>query len=90
MVQVEHPVTEGITGVNLPSCQLLVGMGVPLWRIPSIRQLYGKDAHGTERFDLDATPQRPADGHVVAVRITRCACVRACVYGVCVCVCVCV
>ena len=69
-LQVEHPVTEGITGVNLPSCQLLVGMGIPLWKIPSIRSLYGQDPKGIDRFDLETTPQKPADCHVVAVRIT--------------------
>eukprot|EP00200_Dunaliella_tertiolecta_P012627 CAMPEP_0202373002 /NCGR_PEP_ID=MMETSP1127-20130417/4091_1 /ASSEMBLY_ACC=CAM_ASM_000462 /TAXON_ID=3047 /ORGANISM="Dunaliella tertiolecta, Strain CCMP1320" /LENGTH=2753 /DNA_ID=CAMNT_0048969731 /DNA_START=204 /DNA_END=8465 /DNA_ORIENTATION=+ len=69
-LQVEHPVTEGITGVNIPSCQLLIGMGVPLWRIPSIRALYGKDPNGTDAFDPDTTPQKYPDSHVVAVRIT--------------------
>ncbi|KAG2445384.1 hypothetical protein HXX76_000006 [Chlamydomonas incerta] len=69
-LQVEHPVTEGITGVNLPACQLLVGCGVPLTRIPYIRSLYGQDPRGTAPFDLETTPQRPPEGHVVAVRVT--------------------
>lgn len=68
--QVEHPVTEGITGVNLPASQLMVGCGIPLWRMPAIRALYGQDPKGREPFDLEATSQRPPDGHVVAVRIT--------------------
>ncbi len=54
----EHPVTEGITGVNIPACQLLVGMGVPLWRIPAIRALYGQDPAGEDAFDLESTPQK--------------------------------
>lgn len=33
-LQVEHPVTEMITNVNLPACQLQVAMGIPLFRIP--------------------------------------------------------
>jgi hypothetical protein len=40
--QVEHPVTEGITGVNIPAAQLLIGMGLPLTAIPDIRALYGQ------------------------------------------------
>lgn len=62
--------TEGITGVNIPACQLMVGMGIPLYRIPAIRTLYCQDPRGTEAFDLDTTPQKPPDCHVVAVRIT--------------------
>jgi acetyl-CoA carboxylase/biotin carboxylase 1 len=43
-LQVEHPVTKGITGVNLPaSTQLQVAMGIPLYNIPQIRQLNGKE-----------------------------------------------
>jgi hypothetical protein len=44
--QVEHPVTEGITGVNIPACQLMVAMGVPLWRMPAIRVLFNRRAAG--------------------------------------------
>ena len=29
-LQVEHPCTEMITGVNLPACQLMIGMNIPL------------------------------------------------------------
>lgn len=32
-LQVEHPVTENILKINLPACQLMVGMGLPLYRI---------------------------------------------------------
>lgn len=39
----EHPVTERITGVNIPACQLLIGAGVPLHRIPDIRRFYQRD-----------------------------------------------
>ncbi|KIY96881.1 acetyl-CoA carboxylase / biotin carboxylase [Monoraphidium neglectum] len=71
-LQVEHPVTEGITNVNIPSVQLLIAMGVPLWRIPQIRATFaGLEAKlEPEQFDMEATPQRLPDSHVVAVRIT--------------------
>eukprot|EP00933_Yihiella_yeosuensis_P029464 TRINITY_DN23109_c0_g1_i1.p1 TRINITY_DN23109_c0_g1~~TRINITY_DN23109_c0_g1_i1.p1 ORF type:complete len:2264 (+),score=566.09 TRINITY_DN23109_c0_g1_i1:79-6870(+) len=41
-LQVEHPVTEAITQVNLPATQLQVAMGVPLHKMPQIRRFYGK------------------------------------------------
>ncbi|CAM6103862.1 unnamed protein product [Calypogeia fissa] len=80
-LQVEHPVTEWIAEVNIPAAQLCVGMGIPLWKMPEIRRLFGKDAgggHGVWRetakaatpFDfVTAEPCKPK-GHVVAVRVT--------------------
>ncbi|KAI9464497.1 acetyl CoA carboxylase [Lactarius psammicola] len=77
-LQVEHPTTEMVTGVNLPAAQLLIAMGIPLHRIKTIRQLYGVGPHGTSEIDFDMVkPEsnqlqrkpRPK-GHVVAVRIT--------------------
>ncbi len=49
--------TEGITGVNLPASQLLIGCGVPLPRIPFVRALYGQEPKGTQHFDMETTPQ---------------------------------
>eukprot|EP00737_Agarophyton_chilense_P001387 gb/GEZJ01001557.1/.p1 GENE.gb/GEZJ01001557.1/~~gb/GEZJ01001557.1/.p1 ORF type:complete len:2331 (-),score=312.23 gb/GEZJ01001557.1/:1422-8057(-) len=37
-LQVEHPVTEWITGVNLPALQLHIGMGIPLRSVATIRK----------------------------------------------------
>ncbi|KAH6919057.1 acetyl CoA carboxylase [Coprinopsis sp. MPI-PUGE-AT-0042] len=77
-LQVEHPTTEMVSGVNLPAAQLQIAMGIPLSRIRDIRQLYGVAPNGTsdidfEMLDPDATQlqrkPRPK-GHVVAVRIT--------------------
>ncbi len=69
-LQVEHPVTEQIAKVNLPASQLNVAMGIPLHRIPEIRQFYGEDPYTTTPIDFyTRSPQRPY-GHVIACRIT--------------------
>jgi len=79
-LQVEHPVTEMITKVNLPATQLQVAMGLPLHNIPEIRELYGRsrfedeDGSGSAPASAPinfATDQRKApQGHCIAVRIT--------------------
>lgn len=62
--------TEGITETNIPSIQLMVGMGIPLWRMPELRTSFDQDPKGDTFFDLETTPQRLPQHHVVAVRIT--------------------
>ncbi|RLN37492.1 hypothetical protein BBO99_00001939 [Phytophthora kernoviae] len=69
-LQVEHPVTEMITHVNLPAAQLQVAMGIPLHCIPDVRRLYNKDAYETISIDFDVEKQKPPHGHVIAARIT--------------------
>jgi acetyl-CoA carboxylase/biotin carboxylase 1 len=70
-LQVEHPVTEGITNVNLPATQLQVAMGIPLSNIPEVRRFYGKeDMYGTSDIDFVAEDYPPIDTHVIAARIT--------------------
>lgn len=70
-LQVEHPVTELITGVNLPALQLQVCMGVPLHRIPEIRRLYGESETGDSRIDFsDLTRLVEPHAYVIAARIT--------------------
>ncbi|KAH8674294.1 acetyl-CoA carboxylase [Xylariales sp. PMI_506] len=77
-LQVEHPTTEMVSGVNLPVAQLQIAMGIPLHRIRDIRLLYGVDPKTTTEIDFEfKTPQsektqrRPTPkGHCTACRIT--------------------
>jgi acetyl-CoA carboxylase/biotin carboxylase 1 len=77
-LQVEHPTTEMVSGVNLPAAQLQIAMGVPLHRIRDIRQLYGVAPHASSEIDFDLVKPESSQlqrkpqpkGHVVAVRIT--------------------
>jgi len=76
-LQVEHPVTEMITGVNVPACQLQVAMGIPLHRIPDVRSFYGcDDLYDSAKIDFDGKYASPPTvecrtlGHTIAARIT--------------------
>ena len=75
-LQVEHPVTEMITRVNLPAAQLQVAMGLPLYNIPDIRELYGRHRFeddpnaAASKIDFDTAQRVQANGHCIAVRIT--------------------
>ncbi len=67
-LQVEHPVTEGITGTNIPSLQLIVAMGCDLKKLPPTMSV--------SKFLVDtvnpptANPFDRVNGHTIAVRIT--------------------
>ncbi|KAK3114646.1 acetyl-coenzyme-A carboxylase, partial [Teratosphaeriaceae sp. CCFEE 6253] len=77
-LQVEHPTTEMVSGINIPAAQLMVAMGIPLHRIRDIRLLYGADPHTTGEIDFDFSKEetslkqrRPQPkGHCTACRIT--------------------
>ncbi|KAF9435540.1 acetyl-coenzyme-A carboxylase [Entomortierella beljakovae] len=77
-LQVEHPTTEMVSGVNLPAAQLQIAMGVPLNRIKDIRVLYGLQPTGSSEIDFEFSQpnsyevqRKPSPkGHVIAVRIT--------------------
>lgn len=70
-LQVEHPVTEGISNVNLPATQLQCAMGIPLYKIPEVRRFYGKeDIYGDDVIDFLEEDYAPINTHVIAARIT--------------------
>ncbi|KAJ3333308.1 acetyl-coenzyme-A carboxylase [Blyttiomyces sp. JEL0837] len=77
-LQVEHPTTEMVSGVNIPAAQLQIAMGIPLSCIKDIRILYGLTPTGISDIDYDfSNPQsfqiqrKPSPkGHVIAARIT--------------------
>ncbi|KAI9152441.1 acetyl-coenzyme-A carboxylase [Blastocladiella emersonii ATCC 22665] len=77
-LQVKHPITEMVSGINLPATQLQVAMGIPLHRIPHVRMLYRLPPRTTSEIDFhfdhpqSLTIQRkpaPTD-RVIACRIT--------------------
>ncbi|KAH9830870.1 Acetyl-CoA carboxylase [Teratosphaeria destructans] len=77
-LQVEHPTTEMVSGVNIPAAQLMVAMGIPLHRVRDIRLLYGADPHTTSEIDFSFSKEDTAlkqrrpqpKGHCTACRIT--------------------
>ena len=77
-LQVEHPTTEMVSGVNIPAAQLQIAMGIPLSNIKDIRILYGLTPKGASAIDFEfkdpksnQSQRRPeAKGHVIAARIT--------------------
>jgi len=69
-LQVGHPVTESITGVNMPAAQLQIAMGVPLHNIPDIRKFYGMDPSQNSKIDFLAVDYPPITSHCCASRIT--------------------
>lgn len=71
--------------MNIPSLQLQVAMGIPLFAIPEIRDMFGQDRalaipipegikpgdnRMVELCDVDWNKQRSPEGHVIAVRVT--------------------
>lgn len=69
-IQVEHPVSEMLSGINLPAALLCVGMGVRLDRIPEVRVFFKEEPYGTSVIDFQTAERIPLKGHVIAVRIT--------------------
>lgn len=39
--------------MNLPAAQLQVAMGLPLYMIPDVRRMYGREPYGTDHIDFE-------------------------------------
>ena len=74
-LQVEHPVTECITGVNIPAAQLQIGSGCSLHEIADIRRYFLRGLEDTVNVadvskPLDFSRKIPVRNHCIAARIT--------------------
>lgn len=77
-LQVEHPTSEMVSGVNLPASQLQIAMGIPLHFIRDIRALYGLDPLSKTLIDFEFKDKKSYEtqkvptpkGHTTACRIT--------------------
>eukprot|EP00834_Sanchytrium_tribonematis_P001027 NODE_22_length_42145_cov_1.310612.p1 type:complete len:2002 gc:universal NODE_22_length_42145_cov_1.310612:25236-19231(-) len=67
-LQVEHPCSEMISGMNLPACQLQVAMGIPLLKISDVVKYLCTKNQEIDLYDLKNYPQPSC--HVIAARIT--------------------
>ena len=57
--------------MRIITAQLQIAMGIPLYRIKSIRTLYRLNPSDTTPIDFDHPPHPPLPwGHVIAARIT--------------------
>lgn len=54
--------SEWISGVNIPSCQVMIGMGIPLHRIPDVRRMFGLHPAGDSTIDFERDQQAPPLG----------------------------
>jgi biotin carboxylase len=65
-LQVEHPVSEMISGLNIPAIMLLIASGVPLKRIKQVAEIFHVDGTG----HLSPRPSIAPRCHCIAARIT--------------------
>nr|POE78090.1 acetyl-coa carboxylase [Quercus suber] len=69
-LQVEHPTTEMVCGVNIPAIQLQIAMGLPLHRIKDIQNLYKIGQTCDAEIDFNVDERCGPRGHTIACRIT--------------------
>ena len=54
--------SEMISQVNIPSCQVMIGCGVPLRCIPDIRRMFGLDPASDTAIDFENDAPVPPQG----------------------------
>lgn len=67
-LQVEHPCTEMVSNISIPAIQLQIAMGLPLHKIPDIRNLYNLPKNGDCELPDEVLVETPL--HAIAARIT--------------------
>ncbi|ULT84449.1 hypothetical protein L3Y34_013254 [Caenorhabditis briggsae] len=67
-LQVEHPATEMISNISIPAIQIQIAMGLPLHKIPDIRNLYNLPKDGDCELPDETLVDTPL--HAIAARIT--------------------
>ncbi|EGT40685.1 CBN-POD-2 protein [Caenorhabditis brenneri] len=67
-LQVEHPATEMISNISIPAIQIQIAMGLPLHKIPDIRNLYNLPKNGDCELPDEVLVDTPL--HAIAARIT--------------------
>ena len=69
-LQMDHLITEGLTGVNLAAIHLQVTMGIPLTNIPQIRRLYKRAINESSPINFLEEDCNRIHSHIISAHVT--------------------